>query len=635
MLRAMRSASKTWVMKAILGLLALTFVAFFGGVGGIGGSGPTTHRGGGNTGTNFNSIVQVGNIDIDSRTISTAFNQEVQAVSQVVGSPINIEQAIQLGLLNRAVSGVVTDAIYRQGAAELGVAVSDAQVATFIRAQPQFNSDAGFDAATYEGFLRQNGFSEGEFVAQLRQDLQRSQFLGTVQGATSAPFTLVDSINKYRNETRVFEGIVIGGIDVPAAGDPTEAQLAAYYDEVGNRYPTPEYRRATIVSLTPEQYAQQLTISEADLEREYDTRLSSLSIPEQRELSQVVFPTQAAAQAAADAIAGGGDFATVAEDSSGGPPVPLGQVTIDSLLPEMASAFDVAEGEVAGPVETPLGWHLIRADVVLEGETPSLDDVRDELIARVSLLRARDDIFEVMDAVEDSLAAGTALADAGNENGAIVREVVIDSSGTTTSGEPVEGLSGNGNPLVRTVFSTAPGAEPQLLEDDTGGFFAVAVADVIPPVPLPLEDIRDNLILDWQDERIQQAAQVKADAVIAAVTGGVPFAEAAAAQDLPVSFFEPTDRTGQGVADDLPPTLVADLFAAGQDEVRTAPTEGGIAIARVAEIRAPSGAGDLIELQTTMQQAIAQDVQIQLAEALRGDISIDIDQDALENLFTP
>ncbi len=634
MLRAMRSASKTWVMKVILGLLALTFVAFFGGVGGIGGGG-SPHNRGGNNGGNPNSIVQVGDIDIDARTISTAFNQEVQAVSQVIGSPINIEQAIQLGLLNRAVSGVVTNAIYRQGAAELGIAISDAQVAAFIRAQPQFRDDAGFDAATYERFLRQAGLSEGVFVDQLRQDLERNQFLGTVQGATSAPFTIVDSINKYRNETRVFEGIVIGAIDVPPVDDPTEAQLAAYYQQVGNRYPTPEYRRATIVSLTPEQYAEQLTVSEADLEREYAARLGSLSIPEQRELSQIIYPTQAAAQAAADAITGGGDFATVAEDTTGGAPVSLGQVTIADLLPEMAPAFDVAEGEVTVPIQSPLGWHLIRADVVLEGETPSLDDVRDELITSVSVLRARDDIFEVMDAVEDSLAAGATLADSGNESGAIVRDVVIAANGTTTSGDIVEGLAGRANPIVNAVFSTAPGAEPQLLEDSTGGFFAVAVADIIPPEPLPLEDIRDNLIVDWQDEQIQQAAQIKADAVIAAVAGGVPFADAAADQDLPVSFFEPTDRSGEGVVDDLPPALVADLFAAGLDEVRSAPTDGGIAIARVAEIRPPSGASGLIELQTTMRQSIAQDVQIQLAEALRGDISIDIDEDALDNLFTP
>ena len=59
----MRRSAKSWVMKVILGFLALTFVAFFGGVGGFGGF-STGGRGGGRAGSvgNLNSLVQVGDI---------------------------------------------------------------------------------------------------------------------------------------------------------------------------------------------------------------------------------------------------------------------------------------------------------------------------------------------------------------------------------------------------------------------------------------------------------------------------------------------------------------------------------------------------------------------------------------------
>ena len=140
-------------------------------------------------------------------------------------------------------------------------------------------------------------------------------------------------------------------------------------------------------------------------------------------------------------------------------------------------------------------------------------------------------------------------------------------------------------------------------------------------------------MFDWQDRQIQDAAQKKADAIIAAVAGGVPFADAADDADLPLELFEATDRNGQ-VAD-LPPQLIADLFAADLNEVRSAPVEGGVAIARVADIIAPTGASNLIQLQSALNQAIAEDVQIQLAEALRANYSIDIDQEALANLVTP
>ena len=62
MLQALRRSTSSWIMKAILGLLALTFVAFFGvgrGPGGLSG------RGG-----NVNAVVQVGGVDIGAQEVS-------------------------------------------------------------------------------------------------------------------------------------------------------------------------------------------------------------------------------------------------------------------------------------------------------------------------------------------------------------------------------------------------------------------------------------------------------------------------------------------------------------------------------------------------------------------------------------
>ncbi len=529
MLRSMRTASKSWVMKGVLAFLALTFVAFFGGVSGIGGGG-----GHPNSRSNGNPIVQVGGMDIDASTISTAFNREVQAVSQAIGSPINVEQAIQLGVLNRAISGIVTDTVYALGAFDLGIIISDDQVAGFIRAQPQFQGENGFDGGAYASFLVQTGISEAQFINQLREELERTHLLSAVEAASAAPFSIVDRIYNYRNETRVFEGAIIGSIDVDEVFEPNADELAEFYRETGNNYQTPEYRRVTMVSLSPEQYADQLTITDEDLAREYADRRSAFVIPEQRELVQIVVGTSDAAQAAADAISSGADFASVAQDATGGDPVSLGQVTSNDIIPELADAFAVAAGEITAPIETPLGWHLIRAEAVYEGETPSIDDVRDELTEIASLIRARDEIFEVMDAVEDSLAAGAPLAEAGNESGLTVRELVVAADGTGIDGEFVDDFA-RSRTILANIFTTAPGAEAELHEDPNGGFFSFVVEGVIPAEPLPLEEIRDDLVFDWQDRKVRDLAQQKADAVIGAVAGGVPFAEAADDADLAVT----------------------------------------------------------------------------------------------------
>lgn len=631
MLRAMRTASKTWVMKIILGFLALTFALFFGGsfVGGGGG------HGGGHGGGPLNTVVTVGDIDIPGNTISTAVNNEVQRIRQATGQTVNLQQAIQFGLVNQAIGTVVTDALFQLGASDLGVAVTDEQVAGFIRSQPQFQTETGFDTGTYEAFLIHNGLSEGQFIADLRETLNRSQLLGTVDAASASPFTLVDTLNNYRNETRVLEGVVIGAIDIEEIFTPTEADLAAFYEEAKNDFLTPEYRRVTIASLSPAEYAARISVTEADLEREFTARGAEFIIPEQRELSQIVLSSQEEAQAAADAIAGGTDFATVAEDTTGGAPISLGQMTERDLFPELVGpAFSIAEGATTGPVESPLGWHILRADAVYEGENPSIDDIRDELTQSAALLIARDEIFGVMDDVEDSLAAGDSLAQAARNNGLTLIETVVAADGTTPEGDVVDALAGHGNPALAAAFIAPLNGEPELREDPAGGFFSATVQEIIAPEPRPLEEIRDDLTFAWEDAQVREAAQAKAETITNAVAGGLPFADAVADLGIPLTVTEPTTRDGEN-AGDLPVELVAEAFTAGADEIVSVPLADGVAIARVADVIAPSGASALIEIQSSMTQSMSQDLQIQLAEALRQNFTVDIDQEAIEQLFTP
>ena len=96
MLEALRNASKSWVMKIILGALALTFVLFFGtdfggGGGNSGGGSPT-------------SVLEVGDQNFTVHEVGREFNQEVQQVSQQTGQRLDTQTAINIGLLDRTIA---------------------------------------------------------------------------------------------------------------------------------------------------------------------------------------------------------------------------------------------------------------------------------------------------------------------------------------------------------------------------------------------------------------------------------------------------------------------------------------------------------------------------------------------------
>ena len=275
-------------MKGILVLLALTFVAFFGGAGGLGGF----TGGGGNVGGvgNLNSLVQVGDVDIDARTVTDAYNQQLRAFSQLLGSQISPDQARQLGLLDQTIQQLVSQALFDQTAAELGVSISDQSVAQAVRTLPQFQgANGGFDPNLFQATLSQAGIGEAEFVNSVRGNLARGQVLGTVQDAAIAPFTMVDAIYNYRQEQRIVETVRIGAIDLPNLSEPTQAQISAFYDGAKDQFLAPEYRQFSVASLSLEQLAEQLVVDEGELRIDYEIRENEFRTPELREITQAIF----------------------------------------------------------------------------------------------------------------------------------------------------------------------------------------------------------------------------------------------------------------------------------------------------------------------------------------------------------
>ncbi len=218
MLSALRNASKSWVMKGILILLAGTFVVFFGGdIGGGGG-----HSGGGNTA----SVLEVGDQNFTIFQVTNEFNNEVQQASARAGERIDIQTAINLGLLDQTVSRLASQSLFDQAAQDLGVTASIDSASEFIRSLPQFQDSTGrFSREQFQAVLAHQGRTEADFVNDVRLDLLRNQYVGTIQNAVHVPNPLGEALHARLAERRVADVVTIPAGTVSSVGLPDEAQL--------------------------------------------------------------------------------------------------------------------------------------------------------------------------------------------------------------------------------------------------------------------------------------------------------------------------------------------------------------------------------------------------------------------------
>ncbi|MEH6754239.1 MAG: SurA N-terminal domain-containing protein [Alphaproteobacteria bacterium] len=146
MLSALRNASKSWVMKGILILLAATFVVFFGGD--IGGGGGHGGSGGGS------SVLEVGDQNFTIHQVGREFNEDVAQISARTGQRLDTQTAINIGILDQTIARMASQALFDQAAQNLGVTASLAAASDAIRSLPQFQDSTGrFNRTLFETFL--------------------------------------------------------------------------------------------------------------------------------------------------------------------------------------------------------------------------------------------------------------------------------------------------------------------------------------------------------------------------------------------------------------------------------------------------------------------------------------------------
>ena len=633
MLETLRRVSKGWIMKTILGLLALTFVVFFGSSNFGGG-----RHGGGQSGRNTNSVVEVGDVDFSLRQVGRAYNFQLQQISRATGQQIDPQSPIAGALLDQAVSTLVTRALYDVAARDLGVSASDRAVQDAIRDIDAFRGPGGgFDRSQFGAYLRQAGLSEAQFVASAREDLQRSQFLGTLRAGIVPPDAMLDALYKYRAEQRVVELATLSTATVEGLSSPDEAQLSNFYEENKQFFQAPEYRAATVATLSVEDLAASIVVDDEEVAEVYADRLQAFQQAERREILQGIFLDRESAEKAAAMLAEGRPFDEAVEAVSGFPPVPMGTLERTQVSsPDLAeAAFSAEAGATAGPIESPLGWHLLSVVNILPEETQSLSEVADRLRQAIALNQARDEIFDVLNAVEDSFAAGDILEDVVRENGLNLHRLEdFNAGGILRNGETisVEPLAG----VVNAVFTSPQGEIGDVVDTQEGGFLVARVDSITPPQIEPLDQVRERVTAAWLDsERLKLAVERAAELTDRARAGG-DLERLAREAGATFETTQPFDRTGLGST--IPGPLITPIFAANEGDIIQAQVRTGVGVARLIEIRKVESGGDDFErdeLRTQLAESINRDVAQQLTAALRDRYDIDVDRETIEQSLLP
>lgn len=170
-----------------------------------------------------------------------------------------------------------------------------------------------------------------------------------------------------------------------------KAKAAGLEDDPVYRKRVNEYRKTRLINLHRRNLVKNMEPSEDELEAYYQANRQRLMVPEARKVQMVVVKTRKEARSIKDRIeAGDITMYEAARDYSiaAGAKRNLGEVgwvNQGEVVPALGAAiFSLEPGKLGGPVESPAGWHLVKA---LEVKDSKYSDFADEATRKLTRRR--------------------------------------------------------------------------------------------------------------------------------------------------------------------------------------------------------------------------------------------------------
>jgi peptidyl-prolyl cis-trans isomerase D len=622
MLNSLRNSAGSWVVKILLGLLIVSFAIW--GIGDI-------FRGGGNQ-----TLAKVGDREISPELFQRNYRNQIALVGAQLGRDLTSREARAFGIGQSVLQNLISTTAIDIHAASLGVGISDEAVATAIHNEPSFEGAGNkFDPARFQEILRNIGLSEQGFIALQREEMVREQIANALGEGAYVPQTLLDAIYHFQNDERVLKYFVVKPEIVGKIAAPEEAALRAYYEANKARYMALEYRKISILSLTPDAIKDTVAIKDDELKAHFEATKDRYTTPERRTIQQLIFKDMAAARDGAEKLAKGADFAALGKElGMKDGDINLGTFARNQLAdPKLAAAaFTLEKGKTSEPVDS-FSPVIVKVSEITPGVEKSFEEVKDQVRDDLARSRARDELQKLYDAIEDARAGGANVAEAAKRLNLPYAELTLDRNGNGTDGKTVEALSGNRD-AINLVFESDVGVENNPVSKDEGYLF-IDVLEVIPERQKTFEEVRADVGTAWIDEETRKKVRAKAEELIEQTKGGATINKLAQEAGADIVTTDPLKRDAS--PKDLPRTAVSLAF--------TLPEEGfghvqmddrkSQAVIQVVEAKKapPLDAKQAEQLRTELRQKLRVDILTQYVGGLQKDYGVQVNSKAISALI--
>jgi peptidyl-prolyl cis-trans isomerase D len=352
----------------------------------------------------------------------------------------------------------------------------------------------------------------------------------------------------------------------------------------------------------------------------------------------MLFPSAEEAAAARDKLAKGMTFGDLAKERGlKESDTDVGMVAKADIIDPAAAdaAFALKSGETSQPVKGQFGTLLIQVGKIEPGTQKSYEEVAPQIKRDIAENRAKTEVANLRDKIEDERAAGSTLSETAKKlNLKSVTYDAIDRAGRGPDGQPVAGLP-KAPDVITPAFSTDVGVDTEALQVPGGGYLWYDVGGITRSRERTLDEVKDQVAARWRDDEVATRLKAKADDMLAKLKAGTSLADIAKEIGFTVGSTagiqrgKPTPQT--------PAKLIDAVFATAKGAPGTVEGDSQTQrfVFRVIDVVDPAldeASPEAKQLSTTLQNSYADDIIGEYIGKLEADLGVSINQQALNQV---
>jgi peptidyl-prolyl cis-trans isomerase D len=484
------------------------------------------------------AVASVNGTEITPQDFTQAYQQQYQRMEQMFGAAFKPEMIDEKQLREEVLQRLINQSLVDQQLAKRHYGIGNQQLIAAVQKIPAFQVDGKFSAQVYGTTLQSVGLTPNTFEQQERQSLAAEQLQSGIQNSAFITEPELQRAVAIRDEQRQLAYLTVPVKNYMTRVKVTDKEIAAYYKAHADQFMTAEKVTLDYVELDQAQLARNIKPSEADLQAAYQQQIASFQQQETRHAQHILIAVSgndpkadAAAKAKAEDILkqlkAGADFAKLAAKYSDDPGSAksggdLGWISHGVMVKPFEDAlFGIKKvGDIAGPIRSKYGYHIIKLEGIRAGETKPFSEVRAQLAASYAQKKAEDEYYALGDQLANLAYEHPDSLDAVSKQLNLPIGTVADVTRDTGTGIAA-------NPAIRkTAFSVgvlSQGLNSEPVQLGPNHVAVIRVKGHTPSEQKPLSEVRPEIVKLLQQQQAETyAAQAATDVGTALKAGQAP-----------------------------------------------------------------------------------------------------------------